>query len=533
MPHPRNALWLTVGVAVILSAVAGGLQFAGQRYGSEFGEYPDEGAHLVTAMMVRDYVAGGLPDSPMRFAEVYYLHYPKVAFGHWPPVFHLLLAGWMLIFPTSWTSLLVLMALLAGSAATILFHIARREFGKLASFTIAVLFLALPSVQQGTGRLMAEVPLTLGALVAIGYLVKWLTDGERRSGIGFAIATLITILVKGDGWALVPMAVLAVALTGGWRKLPSAQVWTVAGIVALAVPWQILTWKLARNGWYQGGLVYAIDAARSILLATLHNTGMAVAILALAGLVVSLAIPVLRRQWISPFWAVQAAVLLGVVALQLVTPVGMEGRRLILALPSLLLLAASGLRWLAEYLHSRWGLGEIWPVGAGVLLFFFTGFAIPKAQFRGCSAASRTVLGLPQPPAVVLVSGSATIEGAFVAEVAMQARQSGRFILRASKLLLDSDWSGVDSTLRVQSYQDVAKLLDRLGVGAIVLERDFRRADSDLVHEAVEHADGIWRLVPLPMSGSVDLYLRNGPQVGNRAPIEIDLRRMLGRVVRE
>ena len=52
----------------------------------------------MTGLMVRDYIAAGFPDSPFRFAENYYLHYPKVAIGHWPPVFYSIQAAWMLIF---------------------------------------------------------------------------------------------------------------------------------------------------------------------------------------------------------------------------------------------------------------------------------------------------------------------------------------------------------------------------------------------------------------------------------------------------
>ena len=74
------------------------LQWASGTYHSDFGGYPDEPGHYVTGLMVRDYIAAGFPDSPSRFAENYYLHYPKVAIGHWPPVFYSIQAAWMLIF---------------------------------------------------------------------------------------------------------------------------------------------------------------------------------------------------------------------------------------------------------------------------------------------------------------------------------------------------------------------------------------------------------------------------------------------------
>src|SRR4051812_42429040 len=57
-------------------------------YESELSHYPDESALVTTALMIRDYIAAGLPSTPMRYAEQYYVHYPKVGFGMWPPFFH-------------------------------------------------------------------------------------------------------------------------------------------------------------------------------------------------------------------------------------------------------------------------------------------------------------------------------------------------------------------------------------------------------------------------------------------------------------
>src|ERR1700676_3378605 len=73
----------------------------------------DEAAHLVTSLMVHDYVAAGMPGSPVKFAEDYYVRYPKVTFGIWPPLFHLSQAAWMLTFSPSRGSVLILMAVWA------------------------------------------------------------------------------------------------------------------------------------------------------------------------------------------------------------------------------------------------------------------------------------------------------------------------------------------------------------------------------------------------------------------------------------
>ena len=64
------------------------LQYATGIYRSELSHDPDESAHVITSLMIHDYAQSGLGSSPLRFAENYYVHYPKVAIGIWPPVFH-------------------------------------------------------------------------------------------------------------------------------------------------------------------------------------------------------------------------------------------------------------------------------------------------------------------------------------------------------------------------------------------------------------------------------------------------------------
>src|SRR5664280_2187093 len=74
---------LLFGVVVLWQSVSGA-------YRAELAAHADEAAHYVTGLMLRDYAASFFPTSPVRFAEQYYLHYPKVAIGHWPPVFYII-----------------------------------------------------------------------------------------------------------------------------------------------------------------------------------------------------------------------------------------------------------------------------------------------------------------------------------------------------------------------------------------------------------------------------------------------------------
>src|SRR5215471_5652765 len=77
----------STAVGFVLFGLALFLQWLGGAYHNEFAGYPDEGAHFVTGLMLRDIVAQRQLTSLQQFAENYYLHYPKVALGHWPPFF--------------------------------------------------------------------------------------------------------------------------------------------------------------------------------------------------------------------------------------------------------------------------------------------------------------------------------------------------------------------------------------------------------------------------------------------------------------
>ena len=50
------------------------LQYLGGAYTNEFGQHPDEPAHYVSGLLVRDYIVDFHFNSPMAFAEDFYMH---------------------------------------------------------------------------------------------------------------------------------------------------------------------------------------------------------------------------------------------------------------------------------------------------------------------------------------------------------------------------------------------------------------------------------------------------------------------------
>src|SRR5580698_9640953 len=88
-------------VGLIFLAVAIALQGTGGAWNNDFGSNSDEPAHFVSAVMLRDFLLGGELAHPMAFAKLFYLHYPKVAIGQWPPFLYVVLGSWMVVFGVS------------------------------------------------------------------------------------------------------------------------------------------------------------------------------------------------------------------------------------------------------------------------------------------------------------------------------------------------------------------------------------------------------------------------------------------------
>ena len=139
---PPFCLFLTITLAI---------QWTKGAFQGEFGSHPDEPAHFVTALMVHDYVADLFPAPPMQYAENYYLHYPKVGLGHWPPVFYVVQAGWMMLFSESRISMMLLMAVVAALFGVTLYEVVRRRYSASAGLAAGVFMVpALLTLTEGS-----------------------------------------------------------------------------------------------------------------------------------------------------------------------------------------------------------------------------------------------------------------------------------------------------------------------------------------------------------------------------------------------
>lgn len=502
LPHRQRSFFLA-GVFLLFVALAAGLQWRGGAYHSEFGEHADEAAHYVTGLMVRDYLASGLPASPLEYAKRYYQHYPKIGLGHWPPTFYLVQAAWMLPLPVSRASVMVLQAVLAAVLATGLFLLARTMAPPAVSLAAGVVLLVNPLTQGLTREMMAEVVTAMAILLALACYALYLDSEQRRFAVGFGLLASAALLAKGTAVMLVAVPPLCLLLTRRFALLRQRWFWLPALIaVAVAGPWYLLAPGSMHQHALPSNIVVAANedyVARSVG-SYWAMAGFWLAPFTVLGLGVTVGWPFVRRKPISGIAAVSAAALAAMVLLRTFVPPSRPPRHLLNVMPFWLLFAAVGVSWLL----SAGPLGKLAPslraaLAAALLIAMFALDYRPlrRKEFGGYQAVAEHILARPQwKDSVILVSSDAAGEGMLISEIAMREKRPGHIILRGSKVLSSSNWFGGDARMLFASARELDEFLRGVPVGFVVLDSDPPRppVHHSLLWSAIQEGSGHWEL---------------------------------------
>jgi hypothetical protein len=522
---------------------------ANHGYTSEFARTYYEAGHYVTGLMTHDFIGGLDWTSPMAFAESYYIHYPKVAIGHWPPVHYLIQAAWTLTFSPSRTSLMVLMALLASVLAMVICLTLRREFGIWAGLGGGLLFVALPLIQANTSVLMLEVCLALFAFLAALSFGEYLETEKSRWAVSFTIFATLAIMTKANGLALGLIPPLAVILTRRRRLLRLPSFWIPAAVVVvLCGPWYWLTLDMLKNGVLAQSPQWAYTRAAVPAFSSqlVHSVGLGLSALAGVGFFAKIIRPG-RQGTLEGRWAAIASLLLATLVFHWIVPADFEPRHLILALPPMICFLSAGIMYLAK----RVPLYDFEPAPKAVLLsvlavavFLTQTFSIPGAPWQGYGAVAAEILSRQDlENSVFLISSDTEGEGAFVSEVALRESRPGHFVLRGSKALSNSRWDGSSYQPYFETTDEMWGFLRETPVGVVVADRSvpprYQTPDQQVLWDTLDVTAAHWTLLgtyPLIRDGTeypeaIQVYAQKGHQTRRRKALRINLTEMLGRQI--
>jgi hypothetical protein len=475
------------------------LQWRADAFQSELGADPDESAHYITGLMVRDYVAAGFPAPPLAYARNYYVHYPKVALGHWPPFFYVLQAAWTLAFSPSRISVMLLMAAITGLLATALCETLRKDFSPAVGVIAAVLFISLPAVEKYSHILMAEMPEALLVFLAILAYGCYLDTQRWQSAAWFSVWAALAMLTKGSAVQLALVIPFAVLFTRRWYLLGRFSFWLPAIVVgSIAGPWYL---------WVPGAQHEAVARFGGILfspqrlMSTFTKWADMLGIVLVAAVAVGLFICCgqIRRGSAAGKWTAGVCVLAGVCVARLYVG-AFEGRHLVVNLPVLVMFAAAGGDWLFRRSWWRMLAPALRTCLVALSLVVLLGLSVrssPVKRNYGFSGAANSIVSHPEfKNSVLLVCSSDAGEGMLISEVAMRESRPGHIVLRASKMLSSNDWMGNDYRPLFHDQDEMLQYLADFPVGIVIIDGQGRRTPhGSLLYAGILSRPGEWELM--------------------------------------
>ena len=529
----------------ILLATVVGISWRDNAFRGEFGNHPDESAHYVTGLMFHDYFVSLHYFSPIEFAENFYVHYPKVAMGHWPPAFYVIQGIWELLFSTSHTSLMFLMAALTALLGLVVYKMLTNQLGSLLAFAVALTLIALPLVQNHTTLVMADIPLTLFSLVAAIFFGRYLDTEKLKDSLWFGVFASLAIMTKGSAIAIALLPPIAILVSGKWNILRKSSLWFSAAIVLAACgPWYWMTRHMQYGTWVQPSptLSYTLPAAKFFSVHFFKILGWPLASLALLGFIatlVGLSDFVERKT----FWAAMIGLLLGFFIVPCVIPAGREERFFLPAVPAAMAFAGAGISFLGARL-ARMRLKPALLSSAFLLIFLVSPFHFQRERNYGFAPIAQMLASSPQfHNCVILIASDADGEGMMISEIAMREQRPGHLVLRATKILTIGNWTGTHVTAIFQNSEQVQNYLDSIPVSVVVLDHSVSSTEyqvyEGLLEQAIVSHPNSWKLLGsysiwrkgIEHGQAALVYIRSAPAENARGIIRIDMTSMLGKAL--
>lgn len=473
----RSRLVIGLCALLILAAVAV-FQLRERADQSNLAGHADEAAHFVSGICLLDYCRTAFGTNPVSFAESYYVRYPRVAFGHWPPMFYVVQALWYGIWGVTTLNAVLLMGCITATAALMLFLRLQRLFGTWTALLSIGAFLWLPLVSRSELLVMSDMLTGLFMLLAVLAFCDGWTLGAGRYWIQSALWALMAILTKESALALLVFAPLALLVLGGRSFFSRRHLYKMAiglGLVtALTVVLYAATGVLHLRDYPQTAVTLTSLWRRGPLLGPFFaGASVAIFVTAAYGVVELLAVKRRPASTDQLIHAKVALVWLGVaLASQLMAREMVEERYFLPAYFPLILLFAQGLHFLRSATERLTGRRAAGFVAASAWALFGTVSTHGGNLYGRRTGYAEIAAAIPSDSSrpVILVSSDAAGEGAIVAERLIRDAERDGVVLRASKMLSSSDWMGGNLKQKFQSVSQVRELLNAIPVHFVVLD---------------------------------------------------------------
>lgn len=368
------------------------------------------------------------------------------------------------------------------------------------------------------------MPDALLALLATAAIANRASNAARSNPVWLWAVAVAAILVHARGAPLLLLPVLALASNPATAKrrmqaLQRPALWiAVVASALLVIPWLIFEHQTGRIT-----PLGVVKAATAFPLHALHALGVVPFAMTVGG---AFAVPYRREKR----WCAVTALVLANWLLFSLAIVPWEDRYLMEALPACALLMTGAWRWLAERAQPLTGL----PGGA-ILAAVASGTALaclghppvwPKPNANSEAVVRQVMAGPDAESTVYLIAGTAGPEGAFIAAVDLADRRGRHIVLRSSKVLMISDWSGFYYSPLFHGRQETAAYLAASPISVVVIETSPQRPDLQMLRDAVRETPSWTELAGAP---GYRIYRRTFPLPPAPLTVRLDMRYTLGK----
>jgi hypothetical protein len=523
--RPGNWIGLASGLALLLAFIFIN-QYALGAYQASFGIYPDEPAHFMSGVLVRDYLLSGQMQHPGTFAADYYFHRPYMGIGYWPPLFYAMQGVWYVVAGLGRTQAVILAGILTWLLGGSVFVIAvRLGFGFIRSFSAAAVFCLLPLIQWSSCAILTDITVALFCLWALIANARFFETFDLRSALWWALWISCAVMTKSLALFIGMVPVAYIVATGRLGILKKPNLWIAALAVAAACgPWTVFATRFVSAG-FEDTREPLLARASHMFRGLGHNSNWILTVLfCLATLIVLVnwkRVSILEQLLvIQPFT---------VAALILAAPTGIETRYLIPAYAALVLTVLAALRIVeqrfAALADGRW-ISAACLIGlCGYGLWAWKRVdPLPNQDARRLTA--QVVEDSSLRGAAVLVPSN--LEGPVIAEFAV--REQGdldRILVRPNKLFARINWTNTRYEPRFKTVEEVHQVLEQSPISVVILPQNTKdqRPHDQLIHNALVSKSGEWS--SQSTVNGYGFYVRRGGFSGDRKTMEQCLRKLL------
>jgi hypothetical protein len=452
--------------AVYLAFIA--VQFYSADRSGNFWWY-DSASHALNGVFLRDFFANNGWSSPLTFAVSYFVQYPGITIGFYPPGFAVLLAVFYAVFGVSHAAAQLCVSITTLVLALGIHALAIRCGMRFwPAFCAGLLAIGFPEMLLWGRQIQPELPAYAFAVWSVYFLFRWIDENRLWQVLLAVVLFVFGLYVKQTICFLAPVLLLIVIVGRGFGAFRQRAVYIAAAVaIVLMVPLAILTLTAGSFNLVQA---VASPDKRSTLQAITYyaqvlpkQVGWLPLIAALVGIIVLLRrdFDLPRLRWLFIGWVA--------VGLVFFTSISLKSPRFSTAiLPAVAVLAV------VPFIYARvprWA--DFAAIGATAAVVTYWLLTVPVPRVSGAREAAEVSATMAEPDSNILLLAHRSAN--FIFAMRAYTIRSDVRMLRAEKLYTKykiSQQFGQAQGSKMDADALLADLTAR-NVSMVVLQRGF------------------------------------------------------------